>query len=168
MKTFVISDNHFGHKNILNFSKNDMSRLRDFKDYEEMEYFMISKWNETVKPEDKVYHLGDFAMKKDYIKVAGRLNGRKTLIAGNHDIFNTEEYTPYFENVRACRVLNCKNGGRIILSHIPIHSECLERFKLNIHGHLHANLLKDDRYVNVSVEQINYTPVDVQKYLDMY
>lgn len=165
-KTFVCSDHHFGHNNILRFLKDDGSPLRPFKDYEEMEHTMIKNHNTVVSPEDKVYLLGDFAMKDKFIKVAEQLNGRKTLIMGNHDIFNTDKYTPYFDNVRAYRVLNKKDGGRIILSHIPIHSSCLGRFSLNIHGHLHANLLEDPRYVNVSMEQINYTPVDVQQYLD--
>lgn len=165
-KTFVTSDHHFGHPNILRFKRADDTPLRDFHTYEDMEAHMINCWNEVVSPEDKVYHLGDFAMHKRYIKVADRLNGRKTLIMGNHDIFNTSEYTPYFDNVRAYKVLNTKNDGRIILSHIPIHVDCLARFGLNVHGHLHANNMPDKRYVNVSVEQTNYYPIDIQTFLN--
>jgi len=166
MKTFVTSDHHFGHTNILTFKNNLGNPLRPFSCYQEMEDHMITKWNSVVKPEDKVYHLGDFAMKKQFIKVADKLNGRKTLIAGNHDIFNTKEYLPHFENVRGYRVLNCKDNGRVILSHIPLHPNCFGRFKLNIHGHLHANNIDDPRYINVSVEQTDFVPVDVQQYLD--
>jgi len=36
-----------------------------------------------------------------------------------------------------------------------------ESWPVNIHGHLHANRIDDSRYINVSVEQINYTPVEV-------
>jgi calcineurin-like phosphoesterase family protein len=30
---------------------------------------------------------------------------------------------------------------------------------VNVHGHIHARRINDPRYINVCVEQINYTPV---------
>lgn len=163
MKTFVISDTHFGHAAILNFKCNDgVTPVRSFSSVEEMDEFMVSSWNAVVSPEDKVYHLGDVTMKKPFLPILARLNGDKTLIAGNHDIFNTSEYLKYFSNVRAYRVLNTPKNKRVILSHIPINSESRGRFSLNVHGHLHQNKLEDPWYYNVSVEQINYTPVDIQ------
>ena len=57
----------------------------------------------------------------------------------------------------------------MILTHIPIHPESLARWGLNVHGHLHANVVKlslaqipDPRYFNVSMEQINYTPISLE------
>jgi calcineurin-like phosphoesterase family protein len=168
VKTFVISDTHFGHEATCTvFKKDDGTPLRPFANAEEMDAAMIERWNDVVKEEDKVYHLGDVAMKKPFLKTIKLLKGRKTLIMGNHDIFNTKEYIDAgFENVRAYRVLNGKNGGRIILSHIPIHESCLGRFSFNVHGHLHINNLPDPRYINVSVEQIDFTPIDIQGVLD--
>ncbi len=171
MKTWITSDHHFGHVNILRFKKKCGAPLRDFAGYDEMEAFMIERWNMIIKPEDKVYHLGDFSMTKKHIEVAKYLNGRKTLIAGNHDIFNTSEYLKYFENVRAYRVLNLKNGGRGILSHIPIHEESRGRFAFNVHGHTHANRVmkkrmwplapvRDRFYVNACVEANGYYPLN--------
>lgn len=178
MKTFVTSDHHFGHRNILNFRWDEDIRLRNFPDYEAMEEYMIDSWNTVIGPTDKVYHLGDFSMSKKHISIAGRLNGRKTLIQGNHDIYNTSEYLKGgFDNVRAYRVFP-KNG--IILSHIPIHPHSLKHGWLNIHGHLHAGVverypeafdedqrcLPDNRYYNVSVEMHDYRPVDLQFIID--
>jgi len=37
------------------------------------------------------------------------------------------------------------------------------RWKGNIHGHLHSNTIPDARYVNVSAEQVNYTPIDFEE-----
>lgn len=168
VKTFVISDTHFGHEATCTvFKRGDGTPLRPFSTAEEMDEVMVERWNSVVNAEDKVYHLGDVTMKKPHLKIIRRLNGRKTLIMGNHDIFNTKEYIDAgFENVRAYRVLKAKSGENVILSHIPIHESCLGRFKFNIHGHLHINLLPDERYINVSVEQIDYTPLDIQTILD--
>jgi calcineurin-like phosphoesterase family protein len=46
-----------------------------------------------------------------------------------------------------------------ILSHCPIHESEMERYYKNIHGHVHEETIKDDRYINVCCEAINYTPV---------
>ena len=159
--TFFISDTHFGHKNILNF-EHEGKPLRTFDSAEEMDEHMVDCWNKTVKPHDTIYHVGDFCMNRKSVQIAGRLNGRKILIKGNHDIFKLKDYTPYFEDIRAYKVMP-KHG--IICSHIPIHPDSLYRWKLNIHGHLHAGNVTDTwcepdkRYFNVSVEQLNYTPI---------
>jgi calcineurin-like phosphoesterase family protein len=47
----------------------------------------------------------------------------------------------------------------MILSHCPIHESEIGRFAKNIHGHVHENTLEDSRYINVSCEAVDYTPV---------
>ena len=48
---------------------------------------MITKWNKTVRPEDTIFSLGDFAWKWDeFQKYADQLNGNKNFIMGNHDL----------------------------------------------------------------------------------
>lgn len=47
-----------------------------------------------------------------------------------------------------------------ILTHIPVHPYQLEyRFKYNIHGHMHSKALDDPRYICVSAERVNLTPI---------
>ncbi len=55
MNIFFTSDTHFGHKDIIDYYK------RPYASVEEMDAALEKNWNETVKPNDKVYHLGDFA-----------------------------------------------------------------------------------------------------------
>jgi calcineurin-like phosphoesterase family protein len=46
----------------------------------------IKRWNEVVQPEDLVYYLGDFSMALRPVELfTSKLNGKKTLISGNHD-----------------------------------------------------------------------------------
>jgi calcineurin-like phosphoesterase family protein len=162
---FLVSDTHFGHAGVCRFMRNDgVTKLRPWDNPEEMDEEMIKRWNETVRPNDKVYHLGDVVINRRALATLGRLNGDKVLIRGNHDIFRDDEYRKYFRELRAYHVMN-----GMILSHIPIHEASLGRFGTNIHGHLHANrVLKsnmfgvdvlDVRYHCVCVEQTDFTPI---------
>ena len=169
---FLVSDTHFGHKGVCHFTRNDgVTKLRPFDTPEEMDEFMVKAWNARVRPNDKVYHLGDVVMSRRSLSIMDRLNGDKVLIRGNHDIFKDEDYRKYFRELRAYHVMN-----GMILSHIPIHSESLGRFGVNIHGHLHANRVMrparvleefidhgcttiDERYHCVCVEQTDFAPI---------
>lgn len=171
-KTWIISDTHFGHTNILKFTDNEGNLIRGdkFSSVEEMDQAMIDNWNKVVKPNDRVYHLGDLAINRRAIETVSKCNGRKVLIKGNHDIFKLKDYTPYFDDIRAYKVFP-KQG--IICSHIPLHtSQFTHRFKWNLHGHLHENVVKDflglpdQRYINMCVEHTNYTPVDLDLIFD--
>jgi calcineurin-like phosphoesterase family protein len=99
-----------------------------------MDEAMVKAWNDRVRPNDKVYHLGDVVINRKALPILDRLNGDKVLIRGNHDIFPDEDYNKYFRSLRGYHVMN-----GMILSHIPIHEESLGRFGVNIHGHLHAS-----------------------------
>jgi calcineurin-like phosphoesterase family protein len=164
---FLVSDTHFGHAGVCRFTRNDgVTKLRPWDNPEEMDEFMVAAWNERVRPNDKVYHLGDVVINRRALKTLARLNGDKVLIRGNHDIFPDAEYREYFRELRAYHVMN-----GMILSHIPIHSESLGRFGVNIHGHLHANRVMkamppaykpnmiDTRYHCVCVEQTDFAPI---------
>lgn len=166
---FVISDTHFGHTNSWEkFKLADGSPLRPFTSTEEMDETMIERWNAKVKPQDTVYHLGDVVINQKSLHLVSRLNGRKILVRGNHDIFKDKQYYDVgFEQLHGVRVF----VDKFILSHIPLHPDCVtERFKVNVHGHLHANevmwapkhpkqLQFDPRYLCVSVENTNYEPL---------
>ncbi len=163
---FLVSDTHFGHAGVCRFMRNDgVTKLRPWDSPEEMDEEMVRRWNETVRPIDKVYHLGDVVINRRALKTLARLNGDKVLIRGNHDIFRDNEYRQYFRELRAYHVMN-----GMILSHIPIHTESLARFGTNIHGHLHANRVTildtylskpviDPRYHCVCVEQTDFRPI---------
>lgn len=161
MKIFLIGDTHFGHSNILTFKKQDGSPLRVFDNIYEHDEYLIYKWNLVVKPEDKVYHLGDVGFRNFTVlnQILSRLNGSKILIKGNHDNMKLSQYAQHFKDIRGSHTLD-----KFILTHIPIHPDSLSRWVGNIHGHMHSNSLPDSRYINVSVEQLNdYTPIDFEE-----
>ena len=171
---FLTSDTHFGHAGVCKFTHPDDPevKLRPWTDPDEMDEEMIRRWNDRVRPDDKVYHLGDVVINRKALKTLSRVNGDKVLIRGNHDIFRDDEYREYFRELRAYHVMN-----GLILSHIPVHEASLGRFGCNIHGHLHASRVKkargvdaktgatlysteiDPRYHCVCVEQTDFTPI---------
>ena len=158
--TWLISDTHFGHdKTCTVFKRDDGSPLRPFKDAEEMDEHMVKSWNERVNKNDKVYHLGDVVIARKSLNMLRRLNGDKVLIKGNHDIFKLKDYTEHFRDIRGYHVMS-----GLILSHVPVHPDSIERFGCNVHGHLHYRrvMIKDKidpRYFNVSVECIGFAPI---------
>lgn len=140
---------------------------------------MVRRWNEVVRQDDKVYHLGDVVIAKRHLDTIKRLNGNKRLIRGNHDPFKTKEYIDVgFKEVYGIRVLE-----DMVLTHVPLHpASVTERWNVNVHGHLHANIVErwadngmgstfhadyelqpDPLYMNVSVEQIDYRPIELSE-----
>lgn len=173
---FVISDTHFGHTNSWEkFKLPNGDPLRPFTSTEEMDETMVERWNAVVRPQDTVYHLGDVVINKKSLHHVKRLNGKKRLVRGNHDIFKDADYREVgFESLYGVRVF----VDQFILSHIPLHPDCVtERFRVNVHGHLHANEVMekfqvtgddiypyederiDPRYLCVSVEHTDYRPL---------
>lgn len=164
---FLCSDHHFSHKSLLSFKRSDgVTPLRVFNDVVHMNEYMIMQHNRVVKPLDRVYFLGDLAFHKRDLEVLGRMNGRKVLIKGNHDTLELKDYLPYFDDIRGVHQFD-----GFILSHMPLHTESLSRWKCNIHGHLHANIvfktgtkIPDPRYYSVCMEQlVDYTPVSLEQ-----
>lgn len=134
---FLVSDTHFGHAGVCRFTRADGTKLRPWDDPGEMDEHLVRVWNERVRPQDKVYHLGDVVINRRALQTLSRLNGDKVLIRGNHDIFRDDEYREFFRELRAYHVMN-----GMILSHIPLHEASLGRFGVNIHGHLHYQRVK--------------------------
>jgi calcineurin-like phosphoesterase family protein len=156
---YVISDPHFHHRN--------MALRRGFTDEIEMNEHIVSKWNKTVNKKDTVWILGDITMEKADYEILNKLNGIKHIVLGNHDRGQHTKILQQYVN-KICGMVDYKN---VILTHCPIHPSQLEfRYSKNIHGHVHSNPILDlyedkawgkldERYVNVSAEAINYTPI---------
>ena len=154
--TYFFSDPHFFHANIIKFG-------RPFNDVHEMNEHMVKNWNEVVSHQDKVWVLGDCVFAgKENLSIFQRLNGSKYLVLGNHDGGDKTKYLNYFKKIEGAMDL----GNGIILSHYPVHPQCMEpHYRLNVHGHTHEGVilgdhgLPDHRYVCVSAEQVGYRPV---------
>jgi calcineurin-like phosphoesterase family protein len=164
---WVISDTHFNHELILTFKDYNNKPTRPFDTVEQMNQCMLDNWNDTVKDGDTVIHCGDVLFGMD--KVAwmeanfAKLPGKKKLALGNHD--NIKHVAPFFKDVQYWY-----NIDNLVFTHMPLHPQTLgERMRwdgqdvVNVHGHVHSNPSPDGPYKCVSVEQINYTPINIEE-----
>lgn len=114
---------------------------------------LVVRWNESVAPDDTVYYLGDFSLSPTVMeKFAGRLNGNKILVCGNHDachpcnhdgkMAGKTRYLQYFAEVHTELEWN-----GFLLHHMPYHDKHDHRYpeyrpfdegKILLHGHVHT------------------------------
>lgn len=164
MKNFVISDLHLDHENIIKLAD------RPFKNLDEMQKTIIDNWNKVVSKEDTVYILGDFA-KRNIDQYLKQLNGKKILIAGNHDPKNISKISKElgYEKVYNGIVEISLGDKNFVLSHYPINSwNGMYRNTIHLYGHIHSNssafeLLPHTNAYCVNCEFIDYTPFDISK-----
>ena len=150
---YFLSDLHLGHKNICKFRT-------EFTSVEEHNAIIKENYHKRVTKRDTVYFLGDVAFDAESLAdVKTWAGARKILIAGNHclDHATMKELVEVYDEV-----YSLKKYKEFWLSHAPIHPDEL-RGKINMHGHTHYHNIDDNRYVNVSMEQINYTPIELHE-----
>lgn len=168
---FFCSDHHLGHEALYSkFTNEDGTFARPFGSADAADEIMIERHNSVVRPNDRVYFLGDVAFHKRHLVKLHRMVGRKVLIKGNHDNLDLKDYVEVFDDVRAVHQFK-----GLVMTHIPIHTQSLGRWGFNVHGHLHSHRVMeldakgnptgivDSRYLNVSMEQINYTPISLEE-----
>lgn len=151
---WFISDTHFGHENIIVYSR------PDFKTVEEMESVIIENWNRTVGEQDLVYHLGDFAWTTAHAKrVRPLLNGTIRLVVGNHDDIPSLAAAGLFQRLYMWKQF--REFG-FTATHLPMRGEQLRHGRMNLHGHVHGNLSGlESFHRDVSVESTGYLPVSL-------
>lgn len=125
------SDKHFGHNNIIPYCK------RPWATVPEMDEAMVELWNQHVKPDDTVYHLGDWAF-HNYERI-GQLNGNILSVPGNHDHERAKKILPFLANgfLGEVHYLKIDKVYRFVLCHYPFDSWRRE-YKFHLHGHTHG------------------------------
>ena len=144
-KIFFIADTHFGHRNVINHDN------RPFNNIEEMDNYMIEKWNKKVSKDDIVYILGDFGWYNGgkNKEIAKKLNGHKHLIRGNHD----GNINGCFETVSRYEELKI-NDRKVILSHYPmLFYNGQYKDAIMLYGHVYNN--KDEEFVRKFMKELN-------------
>jgi len=178
VRTWFTADLHLGHRNIIDYCN------RPFADVAEMNRVLIANWNETVGHDDTVWVVGDFALGKidETLTMVRKLNGRKILVAGNHDRCWhghkrradawTERYLDagFDEIIQGETTFDLPDGTTVTVCHFPYRgdSHATDRFAQHrpnddggwlIHGHVHDKWRQSDRMINVGVDVNDYRPI---------
>jgi calcineurin-like phosphoesterase family protein len=152
MNIFITSDHHFGHKNILQYCH------RSFDNIEQHDAALIRAWNNIVKPEDLVQHLGDFTLLNavNALKYFNLLNGKIRILCNewHHDgrwLRDWDEVYPkvYFDEA----LIVWEKPQPIILCHYPFEIWDRKHYgALHFHGHSHGELHKIINRLDVGVD----------------
>lgn len=159
-ETFIISDTHFGHKNIIKYENRP----------ENHNEIMVKNWNNTVSKHSRVLHLGDVFLCPilEAEKWLEQLNGEKWLVLGNHDTRSIQLYERLGFKVVGEPIYKETSGLKIVFSHYPLYD--LPDGILNVHGHIHRGkgrpVIFNNKNINVSAEVINYTPVKLKEIIN--
>lgn len=166
-----ISDTHFGHKNIIQYSN------RPFASVEEMNEGMIEAWNDKVQPDDTIYHLGDFAFMpyEEFRKLIRRLNGKKYLILGNHDkmiIQNRNALVAYggIASIDHYRELKAEGHFFVLFHYGQRVWNKSHHGAIHLYGHSHGSLPPLGKSVDVGVDckeiTSEYRPISITEVMD--
>jgi calcineurin-like phosphoesterase family protein len=170
MTTFITSDLHLGHVNILKYQRSNF-----FADLHHMQEGFTANWNSVISDDDTVYVLGDVVMGKrsESLPLLDRLNGRKIIIWGNHDYPHpcnpddiverwTPEYEKYFVESHLSTTINV-GGESVLLHHFPANVDHTDdtrymEFRPNfdgiiVHGHVHSRRISvEPNHIHVGID----------------
>jgi len=162
--TFLISDTHFDHENIIRYCN------RNFKNKDDMNTCLLDSWNNNVRDSETVYFLGDLRYgrgSRSMMYWFEQLKGNIIFIAGSHDDQEVDDlvqhhtYTLHYRDIP------------FLLVHNP--ADIPEEWHgWVIHGHVHNNDLEyfpfingDFKTINVSVELTGYSPLNIERLFEL-
>lgn len=172
MKTFIISDTHFSHYNIIKFNG------RPFASVIDMNESIIKNWNNNISSNDIVYHLGDvgFGNSKIINDILYRLNGEIHLIVGNHEktVLSNKQSCQRFSSIKDYYQFKYRseNGKEyfFVMSHYPFLTWNRSHYgSISLHGHCHSKEnSRDIKRFDVGVDANNFTPVNIEYIIDFF
>lgn len=174
------ADTHFGHRAMI-----AKGWRPQFATVADMNEHLTTAWNETVKANDVVWHLGDWAMgpARESLPILASLHGTVHLVVGNHDApwpGNRDSHKHQaawigagFASVQS--VARRRIGGaEVMLSHFPYDGDHTDNdraaaFRLRdvglplLHGHVHNEWSVRGRQINVGVDVRNFRPIHLDE-----
>ena len=159
-RTWVWSDLHLGHNNIITFQD------RPFDSLGQMNEALWYAWADTVGLDDTLVCVGDFAMasavsEATWARVRGAPGRSKILVVGNHDLSGQGRLRAEgFHRTKA--LLTSPGDPPLVFTHAPLPN--VPAGHVNIHGHQHSTPpTVGTPHINVSVEQLEYRPIRLDR-----
>lgn len=168
MKIFVTSNLQLGRPAAIKQYK------RSYTDVDQMTDDLILKWNETVKAEDTVFYLGNFAHDPKTAQDAlQRLNGNIKFIQGDYDSSISLLHDKGMLPAR-CSILRCVDkieGFDVVVSYWPLGAWPEKAKKAwSIIGYPNKKYKSDPkkRIINVSTDLWANRPQELEKLLGIF
>jgi len=159
MSFWFTSDEHYGHKKVIEYSN------RPFSSIEEMDETIINNHNSIVGKDDITIHAGDFTLWKNikgiYEKYINRLNGKHIFIRGSHDYWlkGKDAHEIWEKNIYVAG-----NRYHIVVCHYAMRVWPRSHYNsFQLYGHSHGRLSPEGKQHDVGVDNNNFFPVsDIQ------
>lgn len=109
---------YIGDLHLFNRNQTDEGRNYDgrpFATVEEMNQYILERWNAKINNGDTVYILGDMAMRgknNAILALVAQLKGKKILFRGNHDDLSDYRYQRLFEEITDYREIADSFDGK--------------------------------------------------------
>lgn len=157
---YITSDLHFCH------NRDFLYKPRGFNSIDEMNKYIVNRWNDTITDEDDVYILGDLVLNNDEkgLELLSSLKGRLHIIFGNHDTAARQAFYKKLDNVvETCYATVLKYKKYMFyLSHYPTlcsnhdDDKPLRARIINLCGHSHAM----DKFADIDKGTIYHCEMD--------
>ena len=171
MSTWFRSDTHFGHANVIRYCD------RPYTSLSEMDDALVANWNQVVRPNDIVYHLGDFTLggQEQAHAYFARLNGRISVVPGGHDKgwVSKAEYISKSGHIVVIlpplatitlQIPGSSQSQTIVLCHYAMRVWDRSHYgSWHLYGHSHCYLPQHLKSLDVGVDCWNYFPVSLEK-----
>lgn len=197
MTNWFTSDSHLGHFRINLYAKrpfiskelqalyaqghkphSELTIPEENKCLKLMNETLVNNWNERVKPEDTVYHLGDLCFTKHICieLLMESLHGKIVLILGNHDHKGKHSAIRYFkdhpEKGICHKALEMKIGKyHCLLSHRPLYNKYENydpaKYANIICGHVHDRFTFNGKNINVGVDRHDFYPISEKELIEL-
>ena len=166
-QVYFTADLHIHHINILSHQNNRVKGmgLKSKNDITTHDAYIMDILKQ-VKPEDRIYFLGDtlFGNRQDAVNMISKVKGNKYFINGNHDAaFNQmDNYFKWKGDIKQVTFQKdlfpfLKTDIEVCLCHYPLISWPRKSYgSILLYGHVHANSLflddTDDLMLNVGID----------------
>lgn len=151
----VVSDLHLGHEDVIAYTN------RPFLDIDDMDETLWDYLGAAMAPDKTLVVVGDFAMRRaldeeTWQRLRDLPCRERHLVLGNHDLTGSGLLrVEGFDRVWSAMV----SGGEppLIWTHYPL--DAVPEGYVNVHGHSHDAWPRRTPHINVSVEQLDYSPI---------
>lgn len=170
MTIWFTADTHFGHNNVIQYCH------RPYQSISEMDEQLIKNWNQVVKPDEIIYHLGDFTLlgKEPAEGYLQQLNGKIHVIPGGHDHrwIGKDTYIsgsgypvqimPPLQTIKVA-LPDSNESQLIVLCHYSLRVWDRSHYgSWHLYGHSHGGLPSLENSRDVGVDCWDYCPVSLE------
>lgn len=145
------ADTHFNHSNIIRYCN------RPYQNINDMNRDIMEKWIKVVKPNDTIYHLGDFGF-GNLSGILDRLPGKIRLIKGSHDK-SALRFKGKFEYISPLVEVGIE-GITVVMCHYAMRTWHKSHFNSwHLYGHSHGTLPPIGKSWDVGVDNNGFIPL---------